>query len=263
MIERGSAATDLWFNVGRVPKHPALYLGGGRKMKKEVGQIIGAFCIDHCYQYGGRAFVFDNASYIADLLNIEEKEVIGLIPPEFYVYADPEEETEHDMIIWGHLSEEDYVHYGEYLTQVFDEARKHREAGIRQFVQAAKKLRIPLRSVKHLSVAKVQAGRQGSAPKNPPRTEKKTKSGDGKTDPDPEPPRQLLYTFKSFAQLVDCSEKTLRNKVSAGLFPQPQKTAFGPRFTQQHLDFAVTPPAKPARGRGRPRIADLVAGGVQ
>lgn len=195
-------------------------------MKKEVVQFIDAFCIDHCYQYGGRAFVFDNASYIADLLNIEEKEVIRLIPPEFYVYADPEEETEHDMIIWGHLSEEDHVHYGEHLTQVFDEARKHREAGIRQFIQAAKKLRIPLRSsleVKHLSVAKVQAGRQGSAPKNPPRPEKKTKSGDGNSkDPDPERPRQL-YTFKSFAQLVDCSEKTLRNKVSAGLFPSLKK----------------------------------------
>ncbi|MBU2839524.1 hypothetical protein HF670_08100 [Acidithiobacillus thiooxidans] len=110
--------------------------------------------------------------------------------------------------------------------------------------------------------SKAQSSR---APKKPPRraVRSSAKSGDSNSDPDPEPePPRQLYTFKSFAQLVDCSEKTLRNKVSAGLFPQPQKTAFGPRFTQQHLDFAVTP-AKPAGTRGRPRIADLVAGGVQ
>lgn len=108
---------------------------------------------------------------------------------------------------------------------------------------------------------------QRSAPKTPAHRETRTskKSGDSNSnsdpDPEPEPPRQL-YTFKSFAQLVDCSEKTLRNKVSAGLFPQPQKTAFGPRFTQQHLDYAVTP-AKPPKTRGRPRIADSIQGGVQ
>lgn len=114
-------------------------------------------------------------------------------------------------------------------------------------------------------VAKVQA-RQRTRAKKPAGdgTRSSVKSGDGNSSAEPEPPRQLLYTFKSFAQLVDCSEKTLRNKVSAGLFPQPQKTSFGPRFTKQHLDFAVTPP-KPAtaRTRGRPRIADSLQGGVQ
>jgi len=111
--------------------------------------------------------------------------------------------------------------------------------------------------------SKAQSSRTNKTPAHR-ETRTSKKSGDSNSsdpDPDPERPRQL-YTFKSFAQLVDCSEKTLRNKVSAGLFPQPQKTAFGPRFTQQHLDYAVTP-AKPPKTRGRPRIADSIQGGVQ
>ncbi|MDX5934976.1 hypothetical protein [Acidithiobacillus thiooxidans] len=117
-----------------------------------------------------------------------------------------------------------------------------------------------------MTQAQPVAATASRTPKKPPRraVRSSAKSGDSNSsDPDPEPerPRQL-YTFKSFAQLVDCSEKTLRNKVSAGLFPQPQKTAFGPRFTQQHLDYAVTP-AKPPKTRGRPRIADSIQGGVQ
>lgn len=77
---------------------------------------------------------------------------------------------------------------------------------------------------------------------------------------DGEPPRQL-YSYSTFAQLLDCSVKTLRNKVSSGLFPKPLQTAFGPRFTQSHLALVLTPrPSAPQsvaqkRGPGRPRLA--------
>lgn len=80
---------------------------------------------------------------------------------------------------------------------------------------------------------------------------------------DGEPPReQQLYSYSRFAQLLDCSVKTLRNKVSSGLFQKPIKTAFGPRFTPSHLALVLAPQQPPApqsmaqkRGPGRPRLA--------
>lgn len=112
------------------------------------------------------------------------------------------------------------------------------------------------------------AGRQRSAPKKPARraTRSSAKSGDSNSDPDPEPepPRQLYYTYQSFAQLVDCTTRTLYNKVSTGQFPRPIKTAFGPRFTQEHLNSVIKTQPASARGRGRPRIAQTLGkGGVQ
>ncbi|OFC61362.1 hypothetical protein BAE30_05175 [Acidithiobacillus caldus] len=103
-------------------------------------------------------------------------------------------------------------------------------------------------------------------------TQKKASSDDGEGgDGDGEPPRHLpkqLYSYKSLAALLDCSPKAIRNKVSAGLFPAPVKTAFGPRFTQQHLDFVLSynqrapaAAAAPKRPRGRPRIAQTLGKG--
>ena len=78
---------------------------------------------------------------------------------------------------------------------------------------------------------------------------------------------QQLYTYESFARLLDCSPKTLRNKVSAGLFPPPLKTAVGPRFADDHIVAAFAPddpddppPPPPPKKRGRPRIALALAG---
>lgn len=88
-------------------------------------------------------------------------------------------------------------------------------------------------------------------------TEKSGSSDDGPGDP--EPPRQQYFTYASFAQLVDCTTRTLYNKVSTGQFPRPVKTAFGPRFTQQHLDSVILKPAQ--KGRGRPRIAQSLGKG--
>lgn len=102
-------------------------------------------------------------------------------------------------------------------------------------------------------------------PKKPARraTRSSVKSGDGNSDPEPKPPRQLYFTYQSFAQLVDCTTRTLYNKVSTGQFPRPVKTAFGPRFTQQHLDSIIKATPTPQTKRGRPRIADSIQGGVQ
>lgn len=94
-------------------------------------------------------------------------------------------------------------------------------------------------------------------------TQAKQQSGSkDDSEGDGEPPRpQQLYSYSSFAQILDCSVKTLRNKVSSGLFQKPIQTAFGPRFTQSHLALVLTPqppappPAPQKRGPGRPRIA--------
>lgn len=109
--------------------------------------------------------------------------------------------------------------------------------------------------------SKAQAGR---APKKPARRAKSGDSNNSDPDPEPEPPRQLYFTYQTFAQLVDCTTRTLYNKVSTGQFPRPIKTAFGPRFTQEHLNSVVKTQPANARGRGRPRIAQTLGkGGVQ
>lgn len=74
-----------------------------------------------------------------------------------------------------------------------------------------------------------------------------------------EPPQQL-YSYKTLSQLLDCSEKTLRNKVSAGKVQPPRKTAVGPRFTSAQIQNLLYPPNQNelieiTRKRGRPRIA--------
>jgi hypothetical protein len=100
-------------------------------------------------------------------------------------------------------------------------------------------------------------------------TQKKASSDDGEGgDGDGEPPRrqpQQLYSYDSFARLLDCAEKTIRNAVSAGRFPRPLQTIFGPRFTAEHLDFALnfqkSAPASTPRPRGRPRIAQSLGKG--
>lgn len=200
----------------------------------------------------GRQAIIRNATYLAKQLGLTKAEVIS--------NAVPDTLTEFSMFGGNPDDVNDELYYMEVAT--YRDFLKSEAGKIHQ-----KKLALQVKKAvtKIVSAPRTNIAQASRAPKKPASRATRTsaKSGDSDPDPEPEPPRQLLYTFKSFAQLVDCSEKTLRNKVSAGLFPQPQKTAFGPRFTKQHLDFAVTPPAKPARGRGRPRIADLVAGGVQ
>ena len=86
-----------------------------------------------------------------------------------------------------------------------------------------------------------------------------SKSADDDGGGDGEPPRQLFYTYSAFSALFGVAPQTLRNKVSAGQFPAPVKTAFGPRFTQKHFEYALNPPRQSddsvPRQRGRPRIA--------
>ena len=112
-------------------------------------------------------------------------------------------------------------------------------------------------------------GRQaGAAPATRSKSGSKAADDEGDGGGDGEPPRQLYFTYNTFSELFGISSQTLRNKVSAGLFPAPVKTAFGPRFTQQHLDYALNPPKEPnnspPRGRGRPRIARMLGkGGAQ
>lgn len=117
------------------------------------------------------------------------------------------------------------------------------------------------------SVTKGHRG-QGRQTGAAPATRSKAGSKAADDEGDGEPPQQLFYTYGSFSKLFGVAPQTLRNKVSAGLFPAPVKTAFGPRFTQQHLDYALHSPrqtddARP-RGRGRPRIArSLGKGGAR
>ena len=101
-------------------------------------------------------------------------------------------------------------------------------------------------------------GRQvGAAPAT--RSKAGSKSADDDGGGDGEPPRQLFYTYSAFSALFGVAPQTLRNKVSAGQFPAPVKTAFGPRFTQKHFEYALNPPRQSddsvPRQRGRPRIA--------
>ena len=92
--------------------------------------------------------------------------------------------------------------------------------------------------------------------------------GGGKGDGEPQHPHQIpacapdqqsFFSFQSAARILDCSPKTLRNKVSAGKIPAPIQTAVGPRFTADSLHAIIHPPisvvAPPARPRGRPRIS--------
>jgi hypothetical protein len=87
--------------------------------------------------------------------------------------------------------------------------------------------------------------------------------GDG--DGDGEPPHRH-YSYASAAHLLDCSQKTLRNKVSAGLIPPPILTAVGPRFSPAQIAALLHPPVTPTapapapKRRGRPRIAAVMSG---
>jgi len=127
------------------------------------------------------------------------------------------------------------------------------------------------------AVTSHHCGRQSSPTSKAKRHASGTKSasdsdGDGGDD---DPTRSLIpsallqqletsprigWSYNEFSNLFGSSPKTLRNKVSRGEFPPPIKTAFGVRFTSEHLRYALDPaqfaphPAK--RGRGRPRIAD-------
>jgi len=102
-------------------------------------------------------------------------------------------------------------------------------------------------------------GRQaGAAPATRSKAGSKSADSDGDGGGDGEPPRPQLYTYVKFSKLFGIAPQTLRNRVSAGLFPAPIKTAFGPRFTQKHIDYALNPPTPTddsiPRRRGRPRI---------
>ena len=103
-------------------------------------------------------------------------------------------------------------------------------------------------------------GRQaGATPATRSKAGSKSADDDGDGGGDGEPPRQLFYTYSAFSELFGVAPQTLRNKVSAGQFPAPVKTAFGPRFTQKHFEYALNPPRHSddsvPRQRGRPRIA--------
>jgi hypothetical protein len=100
-----------------------------------------------------------------------------------------------------------------------------------------------------------RTGRQSRSARRRQSGGQKKTSDDAGGDGDGEPAVPVLWTRKEFAKILRITPETLSNRVSAGTFPRPIWTAFGPRYTQQHLDHALTPPA-PSRGRvGRPRIA--------
>lgn len=110
------------------------------------------------------------------------------------------------------------------------------------------------------------SGRQSGA-----KTDKKQSSGSKSDDSDGgdgEPPRpQQLCSYKTLARILDCSEKTLRNKVSAGKLPCPIQTIVGPRFPIEIVQSLLSPVKKheqkqQIRPRGRPRIALAVRGGA-
>lgn len=100
------------------------------------------------------------------------------------------------------------------------------------------------------------SGRRSLAKKS---GQKDSDGGDGDGG-DPPLQAQRLYTYAIFSDLVSCSEKTLRNKVSNGQFPGPIKTLFGPRFTDEHLRLALSPLPHPKRGKGRPRVGQHAGG---
>lgn len=85
-----------------------------------------------------------------------------------------------------------------------------------------------------------------------------------------------FYTYADFAQIFSVTVESLRNAVSAGRIPKPCQTIFGPRFSDEHLNYAIhtrnkavtprpkkiqTPPPPENRGRGRPRIAQTLGKG--
>ena len=120
---------------------------------------------------------------------------------------------------------------------------------------------------KDIMVRRAGQGRQGGRRRQGGSPVKKASSDDGPGEPG-EPPhqepactsdQQSFFSFQSAARILDCSPKTLRNKVSAGKIPAPIQTAIGPRFTADSLQAIIHPPipvvVPPARPRGRPRIS--------
>jgi len=111
------------------------------------------------------------------------------------------------------------------------------------------------------------SGRQSGASKSRRQASGSKNSGDDSDGGDGEPPHQL-FTYSSLALLLDCSPKTLRNKVAAGLIPAPLPTVVGPRFTSAQIRALIDPPlptpqkAAPKRC-GRPRIAAMSGKGAQ
>lgn len=83
-----------------------------------------------------------------------------------------------------------------------------------------------------------------------------------------------LFSYQSFAAILDCSPQTLKNKVCLGQFPKPRPTVVGPRFTQDQVQSVLNATWQPEpkekktqipapRPRGRPRIAAQQAQGVR
>ncbi|PKY11513.1 hypothetical protein B1757_04690 [Acidithiobacillus marinus] len=104
--------------------------------------------------------------------------------------------------------------------------------------------------------------RSGASGRRSPTKKSGKKDSDGGDGDGGDPPLQAqrLYTYAQLAVLVSCAEKTLRNKVSNGQFPRPIKTLFGPRFTDEHFQLALSPPPQIKRGKGRPRVAQNTGG---
>lgn len=104
-------------------------------------------------------------------------------------------------------------------------------------------------------------GRQGGRRRQGGSPAKKTASDDGPGEHgEPPLPTQIqLFSFNSAARLLDCSAKTIRNKVSSGKIPAPVQTAVGPRFTADIIQAIIHPTTDAveptARPKGRPRIA--------
>ena len=90
----------------------------------------------------------------------------------------------------------------------------------------------------------------------------------------PPPAFPQLFSYQSFAAILDCSPQTLKNKVCLGQFPKPRPTVVGPRFTQDQVQSVLNATWQPEpkekktqipapRPRGRPRIAAQQAQGVR
>ena len=90
----------------------------------------------------------------------------------------------------------------------------------------------------------------------------------------PPPAFPQLFSYQSFAAILDCSPQTLKNKVCLGQFPKPRPTIVGPRFTQDQVQSVLNATWQPEpkekktqipapRPRGRPRIAAQQAQGVR
>lgn len=151
------------------------------------------------------------------------------------------------------------------------------------------------RQLKQTAKSSRQSGARARKPARRSAAQKKAASDDGDGDggepPRPRPrskqqqerqptPHQLpkFYTYTQFAEIFGITPESLRNSVSAGRFPKPHQTIFGPRFSEEHLHFALStrnkavtpqkkrrspaPPPAPRRGPGRPRIAQVSKGGA-